>query len=146
MARSFNPTALIPPGVVMESVDDTGTAMVIKVRSSTSVGDCPSCGSSSRRVHSRYTRILADLPLSGRPVSARRSMRAQSELKRWDRLRADGLQPGHSAPNCASITAGSLNPSSDQLERAARAGRKTIHPIRELALPATQGGWVYPVA
>jgi transposase len=68
MAREFNPTALIPPGVVMESVDDTGTAVVIMVRSSTVLGDCPGRGYTSHRVHSRYTRSLADLPLSGRPV------------------------------------------------------------------------------
>ena len=68
MARGFNPTALIPPGVAMESVDDTGTAVVITVRSSTSVGDCPGCGGTSHRVHSRYTRSMADLPLSGRLV------------------------------------------------------------------------------
>ncbi len=52
----------------MESVDDTGTAVVITVRSSTSVGDCPGCGASSHRVDSRYARSVADLPLSGRPV------------------------------------------------------------------------------
>ena len=71
VARGFNPTALIPPGVVMESVDDTGTAVVITVRSSTSVGDCPGSGGTSHRVHSRYTRSLADLPLGGRPVKLR---------------------------------------------------------------------------
>ena len=38
MARGFNPTALIPAGVVMESVDDTGPMVVITVRSSMSVG------------------------------------------------------------------------------------------------------------
>ncbi len=52
----------------MESVDDTGTAVVITVRSSTSVGDCPGCGGTSHRVHSRYARSVADLPLSDRPV------------------------------------------------------------------------------
>ena len=67
MARDFNLTALIPSGIVLESVDDTGTAVVMTVRSSTSVGDCPGCGGISHRVHSRYTRFLADLPLSGRP-------------------------------------------------------------------------------
>ena len=67
MARGFNPAALIPPGVSMESVDDTGTAVVMTVRSSTAVGTCPDCGT-SHRVDSRYTRSLADLPLSGRPV------------------------------------------------------------------------------
>ena len=75
LARSFNPAALILPGAVMESVDDTGTAVAVKVRSSTSVGDCPGCGSTGRRVHSRYTRILAGVPLSGRPVQLRLPVR-----------------------------------------------------------------------
>ncbi len=60
--------ALIPPGVVMESVDDTGVPVVITVRSSATGAACPGCGSTNQRVHSRYTRSLADLPLSGRPV------------------------------------------------------------------------------
>ena len=83
MARGFNPTSLIPPGVVLESVEDTGTVMVITVRSSAAEADCPGCGGGSRRVHSRYTRTLADLPLGGRPVQLRllvRRFRCDREL------------------------------------------------------------------
>ena len=68
MARNLSPAALIPPGFVLESVDETGTAVVMTVRPSTVAGICPGCGGVSHRVHSRYTRNLADLPLSGRPV------------------------------------------------------------------------------
>jgi hypothetical protein len=39
---------------------------VITVRSPAAQGDCPDCGSAVHRVHSRYARTLADLPLSGR--------------------------------------------------------------------------------
>ena len=67
----FDPTALIPPGIVLESVDETGTAVVLTVRSSAVVGTCPVCHDISHRVHSRYTRSLADLALSGRPVRLR---------------------------------------------------------------------------
>ena len=41
---------------------------VIAVRASGSVGQCPSCGTVSRRVHSHYRRRVIDLPLSGRIV------------------------------------------------------------------------------
>jgi transposase len=30
---------------------------------------CPACGSGSARVHSRYTRLLADLPWQGRMIA-----------------------------------------------------------------------------
>jgi transposase len=40
----------------------------ITVRSARDFGHCPSCGAVSRRVHSRYQRRVADLPLAGRSV------------------------------------------------------------------------------
>ena len=83
MARGFNPTALIPPGVFLESVDEAGAVMVITVRSSAASVDCPGCAGASHRVHSRYTRTLADLPLSGRPVRLKvlvRRFRCDREL------------------------------------------------------------------
>jgi transposase len=68
MVKRFDPAALMPPGVVVESVDETDTVVMITVRSSAVQGECPACSCSSHRIHSRYTRTLADLPLSGRPV------------------------------------------------------------------------------
>ncbi len=68
MARGFNPTCLIPPGTILENVDETGAAVVITVRPSAAGGDCPGCGGTSHRVYSRYTRSLAYLPMSGRSV------------------------------------------------------------------------------
>jgi transposase len=49
-------------------VHDTATT-TITVRSSKDLGVCPSCGTVSRRVHSRYHRRVGDLPLSGRSVN-----------------------------------------------------------------------------
>jgi transposase len=43
-------------GVVLELAPATPTAL------------CPACGQPARRVHSRYTRFLADLPLMGTPA------------------------------------------------------------------------------
>jgi zinc-finger of transposase IS204/IS1001/IS1096/IS1165 len=40
----------------------------ITVRASKESAACPSCGTISRRVHSRYHRRVGDLPLSGRRV------------------------------------------------------------------------------
>jgi transposase IS204/IS1001/IS1096/IS1165 family protein len=41
---------------------------MITIRSMAKVSACPGCGSPSERVHSRYRRWLADLPIAGRPV------------------------------------------------------------------------------
>ena len=54
--------------MILESVDETGAAVVIAVRSFAAAEDCPDCGGTSNCVHSRYTRSLPDLPLSGRSV------------------------------------------------------------------------------
>jgi transposase len=58
----------VPNGFVVESAYLEGDKAVIAVRASGSVGLCPSCGTVSRRVHSRYRRRVTDLPLSGRIV------------------------------------------------------------------------------
>ena len=41
---------------------------VITVRRSSRSSPCPGCRTSSERIHSRYLRRVADLPLAGRPV------------------------------------------------------------------------------
>ena len=68
MAGRFDLAALIPSGVALEDVEEAGSATVITVRSAAAKVECPACGGVSHRVHSRYRRTLADLPLSGRPV------------------------------------------------------------------------------
>lgn len=40
-------------------------SITIKMRSTQSVAACPRCDHSSRRIHSRYVRHLADLPWAG---------------------------------------------------------------------------------
>ena len=66
MARRLNAAALVPPGLTTDSVSDLGVMTTITVRSMAGSGTCPDCGEAAERVHSRYTRILGDLPLSGR--------------------------------------------------------------------------------
>jgi transposase len=50
----------------MRAVGRTGLVMIL--RSAGEEGLCPGCARSSRRVHSRYSRQLSDLPWEGIPV------------------------------------------------------------------------------
>ena len=68
MQQALQRSSLVPRGFVVESAYYEGDKAVIAVRASGSVGLCPSCGTVSRRVHSRYRRHVNDLPLSGRIV------------------------------------------------------------------------------
>ena len=68
MQQALLRSNLVPSGFVVESAYFERDKAVIAVRASGSVGLCPSCGTVSRRVHSRYRRRVTDLPLSGRIV------------------------------------------------------------------------------
>jgi transposase len=68
MQQALQRSRLVPSGLVVESACFEGDKIVIAVRASGSAGRCPSCGTSSRRVHSRYRRRVTDLPLSGQIV------------------------------------------------------------------------------
>jgi len=66
--KGFCPSSLVPRGFAVESmsVSDAVTVMVMRPMSRTSA--CPGCGMPSARVHSRYRRRLADLPIAGRAL------------------------------------------------------------------------------
>jgi len=68
MQQALRRSSLVPTGFVVESAFCQADSTVIAVRSLTSFGLCPSCGTVSRRVHSHYRRRVTDLPLSGRVV------------------------------------------------------------------------------
>ncbi len=53
--------------LVLEQVSMT-TEVTITVRAASATAPCPCCGIISKRIQSRYTRTLRDLPASGRPV------------------------------------------------------------------------------
>jgi transposase len=55
----------------LTSVRVTESAITLVARTSSRVARCPVCGKRSRKIHSRYTRTLADLPWQGIPVSVR---------------------------------------------------------------------------
>src|SRR6266487_3657326 len=53
--------------LVIEQVSVTNEA-TITVRAASPMASCPCCGTISKRIQSRYTRTVRDLPASGRPV------------------------------------------------------------------------------
>ena len=68
MQQALHRSSLVPRGFLVESACYEGDKAVITVRASGTDGLCPSCGTVSRRIHSRYQRRVTDLPLSGRVV------------------------------------------------------------------------------
>ena len=66
--RSIRSSTLVPRGFIMENLSIQETGAVMTVRSAAGVSHCPACGMGSRRIHSRYLRRLADLPIAGHPV------------------------------------------------------------------------------
>jgi hypothetical protein len=84
----MSPLPLFPAAAELEllclAVDKD--EITIHVRTKRSSATCPSCGFPARRVHSRYTRFLADLPWRGTrvrlQVQARRFFCGRSECPR----------------------------------------------------------------
>ena len=68
MRQVFRPSALVPGGFVVESATFEGAMAMILVRPTSQASICPGCATRSARVHSRYRRRVADLPIAGRPV------------------------------------------------------------------------------
>ena len=68
MANVLRWSSVIPGGLVVESVEEDEEVMVVSARSAAERRQCPRCGRSSGRVHSRYVRTIADLPCAGRKV------------------------------------------------------------------------------
>lgn len=68
MPQGLRACALVPRGFVVDGTTRTASDVVITVRVAAPTSVCPDCGTASRRIHSRYRRRVADLPISGRPV------------------------------------------------------------------------------
>ena len=62
-------------GLAVECVSNSADTIIIQVRTTSSSACCSLCGHASRRVHSRYGRILADLPWNTLTVRIRVSAR-----------------------------------------------------------------------
>lgn len=68
MGHSLRPSTLVPHGFAVEDTALDGEVMMITVRPVSRTSLCPGCGTRSERIHSRYQRRLADLPLAGKSV------------------------------------------------------------------------------
>jgi len=65
----------LPEGLEVTVIEMIDEVLIITAVSTQVHPACPLCGTSATRVHSRYTRRLADLPCSGQPVCLRVLMR-----------------------------------------------------------------------
>ncbi len=68
MPRTLRPSELVPQGLAVDSAVVEGSSTIITVRAMAATCRCPTCGSSTRRIHSRYLRTVLDLPLGGTVV------------------------------------------------------------------------------
>jgi transposase len=66
MPHSLRPAAFVPAGFHVENAVQDGAITIITVRHTSKSSQCPGCATIAERVHSRYLRRLADLPLAGR--------------------------------------------------------------------------------
>jgi transposase len=62
---------LLPAGLVVEGAEVGANVVEFAARSPQKEANCPSCGSPSHRVHSKYHRLLSDLPSHGRAIRIR---------------------------------------------------------------------------
>lgn len=62
------PALALPKGLEVIGMEMIGTVFTITAVSTQSNPCCPLCGTPASRVHSRYTRLIADLPCGGQPI------------------------------------------------------------------------------
>ena len=75
MERKWGSTRLAPAGFVVEHAEIATDCVFLDVRAAAVSATCPCCGSCSRRTQSRYMRQAADLPIAGRRVVLRVTVR-----------------------------------------------------------------------
>jgi transposase len=71
MSQQHTLTPVLPfalPGCLIDAVRSVGTTLLIDAHTIHPSQRCPACGQASARVHSRYLRLVRDLPSAGRPV------------------------------------------------------------------------------
>lgn len=75
MAKSLSPSSFIPAGFILIGAWSSGDRTTIDIQSTGASSLCPGCGTVSRRIHSRYSRQLFDLPIAGRSVLLQANVR-----------------------------------------------------------------------
>ena len=62
------PALALPNGLEVIAIEMRDTVFTITAVSTQMCPCCPLCGAPAKRVHSRYTRQVADLPCGGQPI------------------------------------------------------------------------------
>lgn len=62
------PVLALPEGLDLVGLESSDDLLIITVVSTQISACCPLCGAAASRVHSYYTRQVADLPCGGQPV------------------------------------------------------------------------------
>lgn len=75
MATKFRLSSLIPAGLIVERSDEDSGVIIVSAHATADRRSCRLCNRMSDRVHSRYVRIIADLPCRGTKVQPRLSAR-----------------------------------------------------------------------
>jgi len=75
MSRRVSRGAIAPSGLAIDRVEVGPDKVLVFVRPPSKSAICPRCGGASRSIHSRYERLLADLPAHGRRVQLRVQVR-----------------------------------------------------------------------
>jgi transposase len=60
-----------PVGLACNRIEIGQDRITLELAATSASANCPACGQASRRVHSHYTRTLADLPWMGQSVRKR---------------------------------------------------------------------------
>lgn len=71
MRTGFRISSLVPSVLVFDDVSDSEDSAILAVRSEAAEAQYPLCATTSRQIHSRYIRYVADLPSAGRKVRLR---------------------------------------------------------------------------
>jgi transposase len=71
MKTGIRGSSFVPSGLVVETVSDSCDSIILVVRSENGTVECPLCGTTSRRIHSRYIRHVSDLPCAGKRIGLR---------------------------------------------------------------------------
>jgi len=68
MGQMLRTSGFVPRGFVVEATAWDAEGVLISARPRAQTASCPGCGTLTDRLHSRYERRLADLPMSGQRV------------------------------------------------------------------------------
>jgi hypothetical protein len=66
--RQLRSSTLVPSGFIVEHAERDSAEVWLTLRHRSESSLCPGCGTVARRIHSRYQRLLRDLPMAGSTV------------------------------------------------------------------------------